>query len=75
VIASREHPTLSEVRHSGKNWDFDSRPKIPGDGRVGESQAVPPLGIPYQIVYSEAEHSDLLNDPKIIAWFRNTPLQ
>jgi pimeloyl-ACP methyl ester carboxylesterase len=73
AVLSREHPTLAEVRHTGRSWDFDSRPKLPGDGRVSETQALPPVGIPYQTVFSEADHVGLLNDPKVIALVRTPP--
>ena len=71
VITNRSRPSLKEVVRDGPKsdhgWDFESAASGPGDGRVLEERSFPPSGIPYQTVYSEAEHSKLLNDPRVIA--------
>ena len=67
VIAGRGRPTLHEVQVSGANRpDFTVRPKVSGDGRVAENDALPPQGVPFTVDYAAAEHSALLNDPQVI---------
>jgi pimeloyl-ACP methyl ester carboxylesterase len=72
VISSHERPTLENVMRDGPKsggnfgWDFETAAKEPGDGRVSQKDSLPPSGIPYRLFYSESEHSDLLNDPKVI---------
>lgn len=43
-------------------WDLDRAPKAPGDGRVTEGNSLPPKGFPYKKIYTEYEHSVMLND-------------
>jgi pimeloyl-ACP methyl ester carboxylesterase len=70
VVASHVQQTLQTVIRDGpqsvRGWDFETAPKVPGDGRVALKDAMPPQGIPFQLISSEAEHSELLNDPHVI---------
>ncbi len=77
AVIGRSRPTLVTVMKDGpksvRGWDFESSPKEMGDGRVGQHFAQPPKPIPYETLYTEAEHSDMLNDPQVAqglqAWF------
>jgi pimeloyl-ACP methyl ester carboxylesterase len=70
VVTGKSNPTLSKIqkngKHSFKGWDFKSLAFEPGDGRVLEKNSFPPKGILYETFYSEATHSALLNDPKVV---------
>ncbi|RHX80822.1 lecithin--cholesterol acyltransferase [Leptospira yasudae] len=46
-------------------WDFKNSIRAPGDGRVTFESSIPPDEVAYQSFITEAEHSDLLNDPKV----------
>lgn len=74
VISGKEHPTLSRAMRGGpksvRGWDFETLPKESGDGRIRAADALPPDGIPYHVFFSRNEHSDLLNDPEVIARIR-----
>ncbi|MDZ4678609.1 MAG: alpha/beta hydrolase [Oligoflexia bacterium] len=69
VVLSKTRPTLFAIKALDKGWDLNALKK-PGDGRICEEDALPPEGIPYTKFYSNAEHSDLINDPKIMGWIR-----
>lgn len=77
AVIGRSRPTLVTVMKGGpksvRGWDFESSPKEMGDGRVGEHFAQPPAPLSYETLYTEAEHADILNDPKVAeglqAWF------
>lgn len=73
VVLGKSTPTLAAVDRNGpksvRGFDFDTRNKEPGDGRVLERDALPP-GLRHQVFYSEAEHSQQLNDEKVIAFIR-----
>ena len=75
VLAGRNFPTLARAMRGGprsiRGLDFETPPKEPGDGRVRESSALPPSGIPYRIVYSDREHTQLLNDPVVTDLIEN----
>ncbi|MCG9873869.1 MAG: lecithin--cholesterol acyltransferase [Leptospiraceae bacterium] len=49
-----------------KIWDLDLAPKDMGDGSVSYANSLPPEGILYKSIFTENEHSLLLNDPKVI---------
>ncbi|MBC7692155.1 MAG: alpha/beta hydrolase [Methylotenera sp.] len=70
VISNEDRPTLVTAIHHGKKstdgWDLQSAPQAPGDGRVAEHDAFPPTGVAYDLFLSKAEHTQLLNDPKVI---------
>lgn len=63
VICGKAHPTLRQARKRGDDWDFDSEPKVPGDGRVQRTHCTPPEGIPYELHEVDLEHAHLLEHP------------
>jgi len=69
VILGWKFPTLDKMIHLGphsvKGWDFQTAPKVPGDGRVGANN-LPPDDFKFSLLYSEKEHANLLNDPIVI---------
>lgn len=73
VVLSNNHPSLASAQRKGASWDFESHGKKPGDGRVQEVNALPPSEIVFTRHLSENEHSELLNDPKIIELIRSLP--
>ena len=77
VVIGKHLPTLALAKRGGPKakvgWDFESLEKAPGDGRVRETSALPPDGIPYELQISEMEHADLLNDPKVVEKIRALP--
>lgn len=70
VIASQSRPTLDVAMQNGplaiRGWDFKSRPRVPGDGRVRYVSALVPDGIPSRVRLSTREHSEILNDVALI---------
>lgn len=77
VVNGRSFPTLSQAIENGPKsvagWDFESAPKVPGDGRVQETHSTPPAPIPFELFQSTAEHSELLSDPAVIERIRRFP--
>ena len=75
VVAGDSLPTLAKGILNGpesiRGVDFDSAAKQPGDGRVCFNHALPPKGIAYELIVSKQEHSQLLNDPDLIAIIEN----
>ncbi len=75
VVLAKNTPTLSTVERNGpksiRGYDFETRPKEPGDGRVREVDALPP-GLKYETLYVEKEHSQVLNDSSVIDLIRKT---
>ncbi len=65
VLCGKAHPTLKQARRKGDDWDFDSEPKVPGDGRVQRTHCLPPEGIQYDLREVDLEHAELLNDPEL----------
>ncbi|MCE9499110.1 MAG: alpha/beta fold hydrolase [Leptospira sp.] len=74
VINARNYPTLAKIvkgqTANSIKWDFDSYPKEPGDKRVLEKDSFPPKGIHFETFSSLFEHSEILNDPKVIEKIR-----
>ena len=74
AVQGRSRPTLVNVMRDGpksvRGWDFETSPKELGDGRVGEHFSRPPAPVPYEAVFTDAEHADMLNDPHVIAALR-----
>lgn len=50
---------------SAKIWDLEIAPKEMGDGSVSYANSLPPEGILYKSIFTENEHSLMLNDPLI----------
>ena len=75
VVLSKSTPTLATVERNGpksvRGYDFESRPREPGDGRVREADAFPP-GLKSETLYSEKVHSELLNDAAVMDLVRKT---
>lgn len=71
VVSSQSTPTLMHLVQDGPKsvdgWDFETAPRVPGDGRVAYLDSLPPVGIPHRVLLSLHEHSALLNDPGVIA--------
>ena len=71
VVSSQHTPTLMRLIRQGPQsvlgWDFETAAKEPGDGRVSFDYSLPYAGIAHQLLLSDAAHSQLLNDPAIIA--------
>ncbi|TGK06663.1 alpha/beta hydrolase [Leptospira semungkisensis] len=69
VVHATNRPTLRTLPGEKKAedwiWYFEKGKRVPGDGRVTAESSLPPEGIPYELFVSEAEHSALLNDPKV----------
>jgi len=69
VLASRNRPTVAQAQRNGpsavRGWDLQGTPKRPGDGRVCFEHALPPEGFRYDLVESELEHTDILNDERV----------
>ncbi|MCC5814514.1 MAG: alpha/beta fold hydrolase, partial [Leptospira sp.] len=73
VISAKNRDTTQAIQltqdktgaGSKKYWDLDLAEKVPGDGRVTESNSVPPPGFEYKLIYTEYEHSVMLNDSKV----------
>lgn len=70
VIASQSLATLDTAIQGGplaiRGWDFKSRPRVPGDGRVRYVSALVPEGIPARVRLSTREHSAILNDVVLV---------
>lgn len=70
VVASKSQPTLVKALKGGSNsvegWDFASASRAPGDGRVAFDRAMPPSSLPYQLLESEREHTEMLADPIVV---------
>ncbi|MCE9598260.1 MAG: hypothetical protein K8S54_09865 [Spirochaetia bacterium] len=68
VVLSKHVPTLASVLRGGpkslRGYDFETRPREPGDGRVLERDAIPP-DLKHTILVSDEIHSDLLNDSRV----------
>lgn len=73
VVLAKNTPTLASVERNGpqsvRGYDCQTRVREPGDGRVLEKDALP-SGLLHTVFYSEAEHSQLLNDEKVIELVR-----
>jgi hypothetical protein len=73
VVTSNKRQTLVKIQlvpsgesnHFPYKWDFNKAPKENGDGRVSEANSLPPFGFPYKKIYTDNEHSTLLNDINI----------
>jgi pimeloyl-ACP methyl ester carboxylesterase len=67
IISSRAHKTLKAVtlNETHLKLDFKSQPQGDGDGRVCETDALPPTGIPYELFETSEPHEHLLEDPKV----------
>lgn len=69
VVAGKSFQTLSQAIQGGAKselgWDFESAPKVPGDGRVAFANAMPPEGIAFEVFETAADHTDLLSDPPV----------
>jgi len=50
---------------SFKGWDCETVFKPDGDGVVPALHAVPPEGVPYEVVLTKKEHTFLLNGPRV----------
>nr|WP_232371450.1 lecithin--cholesterol acyltransferase [Leptospira ainazelensis] len=69
VVHAQNRPTMRVLKPE-KNpdhwlWDFKNAVRAPGDGRVTFTSSIPPDEIVYKSFLSDAEHSSLLNDPKV----------
>lgn len=73
VVLGKNTPTLAAVEKNGpksvRGYDFETRPREAGDGRVLEKDALP-SGLKHTVFYSEAEHSQQLNEEKVIQLVR-----
>lgn len=65
AIVGDQHPTLAEIQRQGTDWRADSRPEVPGDGRVCATEAILPAKIPHEIFHTQSAHAQILNDPKV----------
>jgi pimeloyl-ACP methyl ester carboxylesterase len=76
VVSSHEHPTPTRILRDGpravRGWDLDSAPREPGDGRVAEKDARVPAGVRSIVFPSAYEHSQLLNDTRVIEFVRRS---
>eukprot|EP01116_Phalansterium_solitarium_P009508 TRINITY_DN23681_c0_g1_i1.p1 TRINITY_DN23681_c0_g1~~TRINITY_DN23681_c0_g1_i1.p1 ORF type:complete len:394 (-),score=88.21 TRINITY_DN23681_c0_g1_i1:87-1268(-) len=69
TLASKSFPTLKNVMlngpHAVRGLDFESLPKVDGDGRVQHLNSRPPAGIACREYLSTLVHDQLLNDPSV----------
>lgn len=72
VITGKTHPTLDygrqiepQTRGATPGWDFETTPRLPGDGKVTYPDSLPPQPIQYIEFLSDNEHTYLLNDQKV----------
>lgn len=73
VVSAQNRPTLRAIQMtqdstgsgSLKKWELDLAPKVSGDGRVSHENSLPPKGFPYKLIFTEYEHSVMLNDAKL----------
>ena len=67
VVSGNEFPTLVAIIRNGPlarkdGWDFDSAPKIAGDGRIPFDQSYPDERIPCKRLTTALHHQTLLSD-------------
>ena len=69
VIASGDTPTLAALQLNTSvpaGWDFDVRPKEPGDGRVRLVSSKPPEGVPFTLYETRHQHTKILLDIDVV---------
>lgn len=70
VLAGKGQPTLVKAIQNGPEsvdgWDFQSAAKVPGDGRVAFDHAKPPAELPYRLIETQREHTEMLMDPAML---------
>lgn len=66
VVSGNHFPTLSSILIRGPRsidgFDYDSAPKLAGDGRIPYNMSIPDSRIPYKLVNSKLHHQILLDD-------------